>query len=65
MKFHGASAKGIVWEHNTHVGDARTTDMARAGMVNVGQLARDHYGEENVFLTGFGSFQGSVIVGEI
>ena len=35
------SAKAIVWEHNTHIGDARSTDMARAGMVNVGQLVRE------------------------
>src|SRR5665213_2694244 len=40
MTFHGPTAKAIVWEHNTHVGDARFTDMARDGMVNVGQLAR-------------------------
>jgi erythromycin esterase-like protein len=64
MKFHGPAAKGLVWEHNTHIGDARATDMARAGMVNIGQLARDHYGEGNVYLTGFGSYQGFVIAGE-
>jgi len=64
MQFHGPAAKGIIWEHNTHIGDARATDMARAGMVNIGQLARDHYGEKNVYLAGFGSYQGSVIAGE-
>lgn len=36
----GPEAHGIVWEHNSHVGDARATDMARAGLVNVGQLVR-------------------------
>ena len=36
LQHHGPDAKAIVWEHNTHVGDARATDMARAGMVNVG-----------------------------
>ena len=40
LHFHGRCRKAIVWEHNTHVGDARFTDMARAGMVNVGQLVR-------------------------
>jgi erythromycin esterase-like protein len=64
MKFHGSTGKGIVWEHNTHIGDARATDMARAGMVNIGQLARVHYGEEDVYLAGFGSYQGSVVAGE-
>jgi erythromycin esterase-like protein len=43
------------------VGDARYTDMARSGEVNVGQLARKAYGEENVFIVGFGSYGGSVI----
>lgn len=40
MDFHGPQAKGIVWAHNTHVGDARYTDMAGAGMLNLGLLAR-------------------------
>jgi len=52
-----------VWEHNTHVGDARATDMARAGMVNVGQLMRERHGAEGVALIGFASYQGSVIAG--
>jgi erythromycin esterase-like protein len=61
LDFHGRDSKAIVWEHNTHVGDARYTDMARSGEVNVGQLVRKEYGEENVFIVGFGSHQGSVI----
>jgi erythromycin esterase-like protein len=36
MEFHGADAKGIIWEHNTHIGDARATDMCDDGTVNVG-----------------------------
>ncbi|HEU4451951.1 MAG TPA: erythromycin esterase family protein [Longimicrobium sp.] len=63
MRHHGPDAKAIVWEHNTHVGDARATDMARAGMVNVGQLAREEYGEDCV-IVGFSSYAGSVIAGE-
>ncbi|MDQ4140998.1 MAG: erythromycin esterase family protein, partial [Bacteroidota bacterium] len=61
LDFHGPDAKAIIWEHNTHVGDARYTDMIRSGEVNVGQLVRKEYGEENVFIVGFGSYQGSVI----
>jgi erythromycin esterase len=61
---HGPQAKAIVWEHNTHVGDARATDMARAGMVNVGQLTRERYAREDVVIVGFGSYRGSVIAGE-
>ena len=61
MKHHGPTAKAIVWEHNTHVGDARFTDMASDGMVNVGQLVRDRHGEEGVVLVGFATHRGSVI----
>lgn len=64
MKFHGNHAKGIIWEHNTHIGDARATDMASEGMVNVGQLVREQHGEKNCFAVGFGSYKGTVIAGE-
>jgi erythromycin esterase-like protein len=60
---HGPEARGIVWEHNTHIGDARYTDMARSGMVNVGQLAREEWGDKDGVLVGFGSYRGSVIAG--
>ncbi|MGO4106589.1 erythromycin esterase family protein [Paenibacillus sp. YAF4_2] len=59
--YHGQSAKMIVWEHNTHIGDARATDMAEDGMVNVGQLVREKYGEEKIFAVGFGTHRGTVI----
>ncbi|TMS00566.1 erythromycin esterase family protein [Nonomuraea basaltis] len=58
---HGA--KGVVWAHNTHVGDARATDMAAAGMTNLGQLARERHGADAV-LVGFGSHRGSVVAGD-
>ncbi|MDB5186496.1 MAG: protein-L-isoaspartate O-methyltransferase [Candidatus Saccharibacteria bacterium] len=64
MKRHGKDAKAIVWAHNTHVGDARYTDMARAGMVNIGQLIREEQTEDNTVLVGFGSYEGSVIAGK-
>jgi len=63
LAHHGPGAKAVVWEHNTHVGDARFTDMADDGMVNIGQLARERYGRENVVIAGFGSYQGRVIAG--
>ncbi|WP_196942911.1 erythromycin esterase family protein [Streptomyces sclerotialus] len=61
---HGPSAKAVVWEHNTHVGDARATDMAEAGLVNVGQLVRERHAAEGVVLVGFGSYDGTVLAGE-
>lgn len=57
----GPDSRIIVWEHNTHVGDARATDMADAGMVNVGQLVREEYGEDHVHITGFGTYRGEVL----
>jgi erythromycin esterase-like protein len=56
--------KAVVWEHNTHVGDARATDMAAAGMVNVGQLARERHGEDDVVVVGFGGYRGGVVAGD-
>lgn len=64
LDFHGKESRAIVWEHNTHVGDARATDMHRHGMVNVGQLARERWKGPEVFSVGFGSYKGSVIAGE-
>jgi erythromycin esterase len=64
MAHHGPRAKAIVWEHNTHIGDARFTDMARSGMVNVGQLVREARGEEDVVLVGFGTYRGAVVAGD-
>ncbi|MDI5887479.1 erythromycin esterase family protein [Flavobacterium yafengii] len=63
MKFHGKDAKIIVWEHNTHIGDARATEMASEGMVNVGQLMRVQHLNDGVVAVGFGSYKGSVVAG--
>lgn len=57
----GAGAKGLIWEHNTHVGDARATTMAAEGMVNVGQLLRERHHDDGVTLIGCASYSGSVI----
>jgi erythromycin esterase-like protein len=63
IRFHGQDAKCIVWEHYTHIGDARATDMAAAGMINIGQLMRETRERDGVYLVGFGSFEGSVVAG--
>ena len=64
LNFHGTVAKAIVWEHNTHIGDARFTDMAKAGDINVGQLVREQKGDKDTVLVGFGSYSGRVIAAE-
>lgn len=53
--------RGIVWAHNTHIGDYLFTDMTDYGYVNLGGMARERYGEDQVALVGFGTFEGSVI----
>jgi erythromycin esterase-like protein len=62
-QFHGPAARAIVWAHNTHVGDARATDMAASGMLNVGQLVREMQRRDDVVIVGFGSHGGTVIAG--
>jgi erythromycin esterase len=64
LAYYGPGAKGVVWAHNTHIGDARATDMADAGEVNIGQLGRDRYGRDDVVLVGFGCHRGTVVAGE-
>ncbi|WP_344282915.1 erythromycin esterase family protein [Actinomadura napierensis] len=64
MDFHthgGQGGKAVVWAHNTHVGDARATDMAEAGMVNLGQLARERLGRDRVVAVGFAGGPGEVV----
>lgn len=53
-------AKIIVWAHNSHVGDARATEMSERGEVNLGQLMREHHGIKNTYLIGLSTYQGSV-----
>jgi erythromycin esterase len=64
LRHYGPGSKAVVWAHNTHVGDARATDMADAGEVNIGQLARERYGADHVVLVGFGTHRGTVIAGD-
>ena len=63
MKYHGEKSKVIVWAHNTHVGDARATDMTDEGMFNIGELARMQHQDMGVVLVGFGSYKGTVRAG--
>ncbi|TVR65109.1 MAG: erythromycin esterase family protein [Candidatus Competibacteraceae bacterium] len=61
LEHYGPDNRGIVWAHNTHIGDARATDMARTGQVNIGQLARERHGADTVFAVGFGTATGTVL----
>ncbi len=55
----GQPARIVIWEHNSHVGDARATQMGRSGEWNVGQLMRERHGDE-VYLVGFSTDHGTV-----
>ena len=57
----GAGSQGVLWAHNTHVGDARATTMAEAGLLNLGQLLRERYGQDQVLLVGMASYEGEVM----
>ena len=55
----GRASKVCVWAHNSHLGDARATEMGREGELNVGQLVRERYGRD-AFLVGFTTYEGHV-----
>lgn len=56
---HGRGAKAVVWAHNSHIGNAAATGMARRGEINIGQLCRETWGDDAV-LVGFGTDRGTV-----
>jgi erythromycin esterase len=56
-----SNSKAIVWAHNTHIGDARATDMSKDNMINLGELVRERKNMNNTVLIGFGTYKGSVI----
>ena len=63
-KYYGEETKIIVWEHNTHIGDASETSMKDEQLINVGQVIREQYGKENTYAIGFGTYEGTVIAAD-
>jgi len=55
----GTNARVVVWAHNSHLGDARATEMGQGGELNLGQLSRQRYGNDAV-LVGFSTYEGTV-----
>lgn len=55
----GEPAKIVIWAHNSHVGDARATEMGSQGEVNMGQLIKEQY-DTDAYSIGFSTFQGTV-----
>lgn len=52
--------KLVVWAHNSHLGDARATEMGEQGQLNLGQLVREQYGTKESYLLGFTTHAGTV-----
>lgn len=59
LEFKGSESKAVIWEHNSHIGDARATQMSARGEFNIGQLCRQKYGDA-AYLIGFGTDHGTV-----
>jgi erythromycin esterase-like protein len=59
LKHGGANSKAVVWAHNSHLGDARATQMASSGELNLGQLIRERFGDAS-FLIGLTTHDGTV-----
>lgn len=60
LRWKGPDAKAVVWAHNSHIGDARFTDMGESrDELNLGQLVREAHGDETR-LIGFGTHHGTV-----
>lgn len=55
----GKPAKIVVWAHNSHVGDARATEMGESGEVNIGQLIREQH-DADTYTIGFSTYDGFV-----
>jgi protein-L-isoaspartate(D-aspartate) O-methyltransferase len=60
LAFHGSDAKIVVWAHNSHVGDARATEMSARSEWNLGQLCRQELSDDGVYTIGFGTDHGTV-----
>lgn len=59
LDFHGPRSRGIIWAHNSHVGDAAATEMSSRGEYNIGQLCREEFGDD-AYSIGFGTNSGTV-----
>jgi protein-L-isoaspartate(D-aspartate) O-methyltransferase len=59
VRARGVGAKAVVWAHNSHLGDARHTEMSARGELNLGQLCRERYGSA-MYSLGFGTDRGTV-----
>lgn len=57
--YYGEGSRGVVWAHNSHIGDARATQRAQYGELNLGQLCRERLADK-AYLIGFGTNRGTL-----
>ena len=60
LERHRRGAKVVVWAHNSHVGDARATQMGEIGEITLGQLTRERRPNDDAVLIGFSTYAGTV-----
>ncbi len=56
---YGQNSKAVIWEHNSHLGNAAATQFGRHGQINVGQLCREQFGDQ-MYAIGQGTDHGTV-----
>ncbi|HEV8094101.1 MAG TPA: erythromycin esterase family protein [Burkholderiales bacterium] len=59
LGYAGSGSRAVIWAHNSHLGDARATQMSARGELNLGQLVRQRFGRD-AWLVGFTTHTGSV-----
>jgi len=59
LNYRGQTSKAVIWAHNSHLGDARASEMSEHGEINLGQRVRETFGD-SAYLVGFGSDHGTV-----
>jgi erythromycin esterase-like protein len=65
LDHYGPEARGILWAHNTHIGDVRQTPGGDSEMLNSGRLSRELLGDDAVYLVGFATRGGDVLAGSM
>lgn len=59
MSYFGEESKAVVWAHNSHIGNAYSTEMYARGEINIGHLCKEHFGSKSYHI-GFGTHTGTV-----
>lgn len=59
LAHHGPTSRAVIWEHNSHLGDASATERSSFGELNIGQLCRERF-PSSTYIVGFGTDHGTV-----